>query len=128
MKLYIAGKWQDRYVIKHLQAYAIHLGHTITCDWTNHDFGKDGVIANQEMLNNIALEDENGVRNCEMFIAIFDNDWHYRGALVEFGMALALNKKICIVGKSENSCIFMNNPTIIKLNNIKEAKALLKIA
>lgn len=112
MKFYVAGKWQDRYTVMWLQNALIERGHTITCDWTNHDFGKDGVLATKIQLINIALEDAKGVKDCDVYVGICLSEYNYKGLWVEMGMAIAWEKPVYIVGEAGDCCIFMNHTAV----------------
>lgn len=54
MKLYVAGKWEERSLIKDLMQTLESMGHTITLDWTMHD--------NTEMVKQFAIDDSSRLR------------------------------------------------------------------
>ena len=39
MRIYVAGKWQEKPQVRAVQEALIAAGHTITHDWTAHDVG-----------------------------------------------------------------------------------------
>ncbi len=127
MKYYVAGKWQERDKIKDIMELLKKNGHEITCDWTLHEFDKNiGVIGTISQLCHYACEDLVGIDNAETCVFIFENDFKYRGTLVEFGMALALDKHIVIIGHQQDSCIFVNMKGIDKYNTFLEYKNIIK--
>lgn len=117
MKVYVAGKWEDRSHIKEVMNKLIELGNQITVDWTNHEFGADGVIGDHE---DFAIEDLEGVKNCDALVAIADKDFAFKGMYCEIGAALALDKLVFVVGKYANSCIFINHPLVEKCMDVEE--------
>jgi nucleoside 2-deoxyribosyltransferase len=118
MKIYVAGKWEERIYIQQLYRILKDEGHTITCDWTRHDYPKKNIEAT---LAKYAVDDINGVKNAELVIAVAENIANYRGMLVEIGAAIALDKPVIVIGKAINACIFINHPkVIIKFEDMKE--------
>jgi len=120
MKFYIAGKWQDRHTIKWLVSKLLEKGHSISCDWTNHNFDKNGVIATKSKLLQIVQEDIDGVANCDTYVGVLVKDYNYKGLWVEMGIAIALGKNIFTIGEAGDSCIFMNHPHIRRFRTIEE--------
>ena len=104
MRFYIAGKWQDRRNIRKLMDKIEGLGHTITYDWTKDEENAEGY----PIINTI--NDTRGVQACDTYVGRFIETNNYKGALVEFGIALGLNKKIFIIGHAVDACIFTNHP------------------
>lgn len=115
MKLYVAGKWQDRPRIRRIQNALVRMGHEITVDWTQHDFGPD---APQSLLKGIAAEDAYGVAMADYVIAILIKPFNYKGLWCEVGMAIALGKKVLAVGSAGDSCIFVNHPLVTSFDSV----------
>lgn len=109
LKIYVAGKWQDRFEVRTIQTILRDAGHEITCDWTDHEYPTENV---NEMLRHYATADIQGVKDADVVICVFIQKHHYRGALVEMGAALALDKPVFVLGHAEDSCIFMQHPNI----------------
>ncbi len=107
MKIYVASKFENKYEVKELIKELEALGHTITKDWT----------LSTESSPQEAVEDYNGVINCDIYIGLFEDNLRYQGALVEFGIALANNKPIFILGDQLDGMIFMKMPGITKFRN-----------
>jgi len=112
MKIYVAGKWEDRDIIKYIQRSLIKDEHKITCDWTNHSSHSHSM--------EYAIADLEGVRNCNLLIAYMMHDYIYKGAWAEIGAALILNKPVIIIGNRADSGIFVHHPLVHKVNNIQE--------
>ena len=112
MKIYVAGKWEERVKIKCLMNELSTLGHTITADWTTHE----NIPEHLELL--CAIHDIYGVKQCELLIAIAEREHSYKGMLCEIGAALALEKDVIIVGHNIDSCIFTKHPLCRKVNSI----------
>jgi len=93
MKFYVAGKWQDRKNIRKLMDKIQNLGHAITYDWTIDEENAAGY----PVLNTI--NDTRGVQICDAYVGRFVEENHYRGALVELGIAMGLSKKIYVIGR-----------------------------
>lgn len=114
MRIYVAGKWQDREDVRIWHNQLRARGHEITCDWTSHEYPGEG---QEHLLTDYALADIKGVQDCDVLIALFEVEYAYRGAFVEIGAALALGKRILILGHAGDSCIFMNHPLVRIFDN-----------
>ena len=108
MKIYVAGKWQDRKNVRKLMDELENGGHTVTYDWT-----KDEENAVGYPIQN-TINDTLGVRNCDVIVGRFIDDYKYSGALTEMGMAIGLGKPVLIIGHAIDNCIFINHPTVQK--------------
>lgn len=114
MKIYVAGKWEERERITHFMNELRKQGHIITCDWTDHKYDT------REVMASFACDDLEGVRTCNAYIGVFENECRYRGALVEMGAALVLRKDVFIIGHAEDSCIFMLCPTVWHFRDMRD--------
>ncbi len=84
------------------------LGHTITMNWTTHAYEDEAYpkqYCEMDML---------GVKDADLYIGIFVEDYHYRGALVEMGIALGVGIPIWLFGAKQDDCIFSNHPSVRK--------------
>ena len=88
MKYYIATGMNNADKHNELRDILSVLGHKLTYDWTKSDKIKDGMF--HERRHEAAREIE-GVKEADMVIVIWP---HGRGAHVEMGMALALDKPV----------------------------------
>jgi hypothetical protein len=80
----------------------LEAGHTITYDWTVCD-----TFSTEQATN-----DMNGVMTADALIFIAEKDLQYRGAYVEFGIAIARGIPIYVLGPYADSCIFIKLPQI----------------
>lgn len=116
MRFYVAAKYCDRDAVRIVYGDLIDRGHSITCDWTNHDiYPEDAPL---EKKAEFAIDDIEGVRNADAVIAIFIEERHQRGALIEIGAALALGKPVMIVGEHEASSTLLQHPLITRFKTI----------
>ena|SRR5437762_12072580 len=104
LKVYVAGKVEDKERVREIQTQLRQVGHTITLDWTT---------ASQDSRQQ-ALKDIRGVADADVFVGVFEEDYAYRGTLVEMGAALALGKPVYILGNATTvrRCIFMKHPNV----------------
>ena len=114
MKIYVAGKWEDRLHIRVLQEALREMGHTITIDWTWHEKDDTGFPSQY------AVEDIIGASVCDIYIGVFKTRHFYRGALVEMGAALASGKRVYILGHAIDSCIFVGHPLVKQFDTTKD--------
>ena len=109
MKVFVSGKFEDGKNVRKLMDKIENLGHTITYDWTKDEENAEGY----PIINTI--NDTRGVQICDTYVGRFIETNNYKGALVEFGIALGLEKRILIIGHAVDSCIFTNHPGVQKL-------------
>ena len=119
MKIYVAAKYEDREFVRELYRTLESKGHTITCDWTNHDMYPEDVPEIKK--GSYALDDIVGVQECDVLIAVFLWKRHQRGALIELGAALGLNKPVLIIGHHESSSTLLQHPMITRFSHVDDA-------
>ncbi len=106
MKLYLAHNFSAREALRNKTVPKLEkMGHTVQARWiTELDHEKDGPAAE-------AIKDLVDLKQCDALVFFADQfgDRPGRGKYVEFGYALALNKKIFIVGDDHN-CVFYDLP------------------
>jgi len=112
LKVYVAGKFEERNLIRQLMDKIEDAGHDITYDWT--------VNTESDGLNNCATWDMIGVRKADLLFVYAVNDWKYLGAPAEIGGALALFKKVYILGNGLRDLVFSYHPLVTKLNSFDE--------
>jgi nucleoside 2-deoxyribosyltransferase len=98
MKIYVAGKWQEKAYIKDVMQRLESYSHTISYDWTKHNDGDDAKYC--------AQNDLDGVASADIMIAIVQKSFPYKGVYVEIGAALALDKAVYLIGNGIKDCIF----------------------
>ena len=121
MKVYIAGKYEERELIKKYADQLRAEGHTITKAW----FERPDMDLSEE-----AIEDVIGVVSADVCIFVFEHDLPYSGALTEFGMALVGYRDhfplVIVVGHACDRNIFMHIPCVKKVETFKDALAAIR--
>ncbi len=113
MKIYVAGKWSESKYVKKVMEMLVARGHTITVDWTGH--------VHPDKSKEYAIEDIQGVKDCDVLVAcMWTSGVFYKGCWVEIGAALALDKKVVIIGH-EVSSVFLGHPNIHVFNFKEDA-------
>lgn len=114
MKVYVAGKYEDKKRCSEVMQLLRDEGDLITCDWTHHKY------EDKQYPMRYCQDDMKGVEECEVFVGVFIDKLEYAGSLVEFGMALILRKQVVVVGHGIDHCIFTHHPSIINVENVGE--------
>jgi len=103
MKIYVASKFENYPDVRRVYADLRQLGHEITLDWT--EMGGP----TQE----VAVVEWNAIVSCDLFIGLFDKPFIFKGAWVEFGIALGHKKNCILVGEEiPQSCVFHLLPMV----------------
>lgn len=119
--IYVAAKFEDRLLVREVFKTIESYGFRVALDWTDHE--KDGTLDKIKWAN----ADIDAIRECDAVIALFIEERHQRGALIEIGAALGLNKPVIIVGDKENTSTLLRHPLITRVNNQFEALELLSV-
>ena len=114
MKLYVAGKWEDRERVSDIMRILRGIGFEITCDWTDHKY-EDEAYPQQ-----YCADDVQGVKDADLYIGIFVDSYIYRGALVEMGIALGVGIPVWLLGTKQDDCIFSHHPSVKKFKAWEE--------
>lgn len=108
MKIYLAARYSR---CKELQKYRDQLqslGHTVVSRWIDggHEITKEGsTVADYQERIRFAQEDKADLESSDCVISFTEEPrkTNIRGGRhVEFGMALALNKRVLVIGHREN--------------------------
>jgi len=121
MKLYVAGKFDNRDYIHTRIEYLQSLGYEITHDWTQVETSNS--LTNTDLAK-YASQDVNGVLQADLLlILITDEDYPYRGTTTELGVALGQNKPVVVIDPFENSIfnqnIFVRHGLVTKYSSLK---------
>ena len=108
MRVYVAGKWEDRSRVAEIMRILRGTGFEITCDWTDHKYSDNAYP------QKYCLDDFEGVKSADLYLGIFVADYHYRGALVEMGIALGIGIPVWLFGDKQDDCIFSHHPSVRK--------------
>lgn len=104
MKVYVAGKWEEKERVREVQEQLRAAGHTITHDWTSEPLGAVPLEC--------ALLDKEGVLSADAYVGVFEKDLPYKGAMSELGIAIARGIPCYILGTYCDRNIFMALPEI----------------
>lgn len=96
MRVYVAGKFEEKDRVRRVQAALVEAGHSVAYDWTQHDWLDLDGDALASYLALCASVDLVGVRAADALVLLYDAG--SRGAFVEFGAAIALGKLVVVVG------------------------------
>lgn len=114
MKIYVATKAELVTPARLTMSIFEKAGHTITRDWTR--------VLGQTREN--AEGDLQGVIDCDVYIGLFGENVAYKGTYVEFGAALVLGKRVIVVGRVLQNCIFFQHPRVERVETVDQALAL----
>lgn len=103
MQLYVAGKFEDTERVRDVQDELVAVGHTISFDWTRDEDGFTSVQATRDMM---------GVMTADALVFVAEEPLAYKGAYVEFGIALARGIPIYVLGNGIDDCLFMTLPQV----------------
>ena len=122
MKIYVAGKFEEKDVILEAHRKLEEMGHSITYNWTTHKNIKP-YIENQELASKYAQNEFNGILDSDIFIFLSNENGHT--LFMEFGTALASLKttgkpQIYAVGSHNADSTWFFNPLVKRVNNLQE--------
>ena len=90
----------------------------VTFKWPQHEHMDMAAAAAREL---------RGVAQCHTFVAVMtDAEYAYRGTFTELGAALALGKRVAIVGSAKNKCAtncFWWHPDVRHFATMQEVEA-----
>lgn len=72
------------------------------------------------------IVDQHDVASCDVLLVYAEEGDELRGALVEAGMAIALNKMVIVVGNSPCYGTWQNHPNVIYAKDLDHAKRLIE--
>jgi len=101
-KVYVASQWEAREAAAALMTRLKERGHVITLDWTK--------VTQESQAQ--AIADREGVLAADAFVFLTGDKYEGMGALVEFGIAVARNIPIFVLGLGAERNIFRLLPTV----------------
>lgn len=125
MKFYIASRFGNKEEVRKIIEFLRERGHDVSMDWTVHESIKP-FEKNMERAKRYAIEDIDGVRDCDVFILISDEAG--TGMYIELGVAIALDKRIFVVGEHTERTIFYFHPKIQRRDSIEDVFRELRIS
>ncbi|HDR7791980.1 TPA: nucleoside 2-deoxyribosyltransferase [Bacillus luti] len=91
MNFYIASGFKNKHLVRSIANELNETGWNHTYDWTRNERA-----VNQEQLREIGQAEKNAIKEADVFLLILDGG---NGSHTEFGMAIALEKKIYMYHK-----------------------------
>ncbi len=122
MKIYVSTRFQRKNEVRKIYKKLIDKGHEITANWTLHE-PMTPYEKNQRISSDYAIEDVEGVRNCDVFILLSDEGGS--GMFVELGIAILSNllfrkPKIYVVGEHNKRILFFFHPAVNRRDKIED--------
>lgn len=103
MRVYVAGKFEEKGRVQEVQDVLKAHGHTVTFDWTRR--------ADELETEANAVADIAGVREADALVVVMEREHTYRGTWVEVGAALISGKPVyCIGGGPHTDTVFTKHP------------------
>lgn len=110
MKIYIAGKWEDRERLDEIAGRLAAMGHTITSTWHSAkahrqegiDLPYDEQMKNGEWMRAEAFKDLDQIEDANVILADTFTPSTTGGRVFEMGYAFALHKHVFIIGPRRN--------------------------
>lgn len=119
MKVYVAGKFEEKNRVSALMLTLKELGHTITHDWTTATEEGQTPSTLCDYLEKQSILDYNGILNCDVVIVLAHPEG--KGLYVEMGIALSAYKPVIYVDRPDTNCIFDCYSSVIPVNTIEQA-------
>jgi hypothetical protein len=119
MLIYLAARYSRRFELRFCRVRLERLGHAVTSRWIDTDWtpvpGDAAAHAPPAERARVAIEDLEDISVCDTLVAFTEQPGAERsgrgGRHVEFGIALALKKRLYLVGPPEN--VFHYLPGVI---------------
>jgi len=129
MKFYIAARFGLKNHVIKLFNLLKDQGHEVVGDWTEHELVKP-YEKSKELSEKYAVEDIEGVKNCDVFVIISDEAG--TGMYVELGAAILSHlkfgkPKIYVIGEYNSRAMFYFHPSIKHKKDFNEVLEDLKI-
>ncbi len=113
MKIYLASRYSRIAEMRTYRAQLERVGHVVTSRWVDDQHEAENRETHSVQLAGFAQEDRDDVAAADCVISFTEepHSGHSRGGRhVEYGMALAWNKRVVVVGHREN--VFHSLPEV----------------
>lgn len=123
MRIYVAGKFEEKEIILNTYRILREMGHTVSYNWTTHKNLKP-YTENQAAASEYAQNEFNGILNSDILIFLSNQNGHT--LFMEFGAALASLKLtgkplIYAVGQYNTDSQWFFNPLVQRVDSLEEA-------
>jgi nucleoside 2-deoxyribosyltransferase len=115
MKIYIAS--HDQELAQQAADYLELMGHELVARWVWYPFNPTETHTIQER-KDIAQMDADDVADCDCLILLSGPAKYSGGKFVEAGIALALGKRVVVVGVRENMLLW--HPKVEQIDDVRE--------
>lgn len=105
MKIYLASQWVNRHELRRFKGGLIYHGHYVTSRWIDREERPDDFTQEANRAREIANEDLYDLEAADTLLLYAENNPNTRnrgGLYVEFGIAMALGKRLFIIGPRTN--------------------------
>ncbi|MCE5322120.1 hypothetical protein LLG46_02265 [bacterium] len=119
MNIYLTARYDRREELEVYAADLVRHGHIVTSRWIHGSHGE--AFVDSLTIARYALEDCEDLMAADIvvsFTELSDSGFSRGGRHVEFGLAVAFGKKLCVVGYREN--IFHYLPDVVFFQNWSE--------
>jgi hypothetical protein len=118
-RVYVAASFERKDEVKKVLQILRENGHTITADWTGHQYVTGDTQA-KALARSYAIEDTDGVKTADVFVLLVAERKTF-GAHVELGIALGAGvEEIYLVGQSWEEMMFYYHPTVKKVATVEK--------
>jgi hypothetical protein len=124
---YVAGRTNMLAEVREVQGLLVANGHRITHDWTRTveavgGAARDNVVSPEDQ-RVYAERDLKGVVDATDIWVVCGPG--LCGTLIEVGAALALGKRVHIIGEPERHSVFFHMPTVSRVPSVRDLQVLL---
>lgn len=123
LKVYVAAAMEEKLTVRELKTILRECGHVPVCDWADADHGSIEDLTAPGVVKWAKLDLEQ-VRQSDVLVLIPPHQTKRGGAHTEFGVALALGKKLIVVGERKN--VFHHLPEVVSVPTIYHVVAALE--
>lgn len=127
MKIYLAAAFSRRDELKAYRDKLVADGHTVTSSWLDCEWGSQGYASTHCPPDQRAAwvqRDLGDIDSCDTVISFTEpvgsTGGRRGGRHVEFGYALALGKRLILVGEPEN--LFHHHPSVIAVGSFMDVE------
>lgn len=118
-KIYVAGKFEEKDLVRQIQKALVERGHEITHDWTREDAGTRKGLALHSYLRACGIADLMGVQDADAVLML--NHKNGYGLMTELGIALAEGIPVVLMNADVRDTVFFHHPLVYAVDTLAEA-------
>ncbi len=119
MRIYVAGKWEEKSRVRVAQQILRDVGHEITFDWTQQPSTEDEVELNRQ-----CIQDIKGVMSADAIVAVLIDEDTYlcdsANRYVEIGIAIGSTIPVYILGEPREDFLFRRYTNVHTFKTMQE--------